>query len=348
MIKLPADVFARLTGLYQGRGVCVTGGTGFIGSHLVDALVSVGARISVIDDLSNSQPDLLADLIELEPQRIRFVHGSILDDDALDQAMQGCDLVIHLAAMGSVPRSIIEPQRSASINATGTLRVLQAARRHGIRRVVFSSSSSVYGDGGQKNPSADALLAPKLESQLPAPLSPYAASKLSAEAYVRAWAHTYNLSAVSLRLFNVFGPRQAADSAYAAVLPAWCKALAHGKPPVIYGDGQQSRDFTPVANVVYALLLAGSTGRELRGEAVNVALGQRTPLIEFCQMVIQAYGTPQVQPEFQVPRLSDLRHSLADISLAKQLFDYAPITPLAEAVAEAVGHYRQSLAPTKA
>lgn len=333
----------------------MTGGTGFIGSHLVDALMTVGAGpISVIDDLSNSGAEHVADLIELEPKRVRFVHGSVLDDDALDQAMQGCDLVLHLAAVGSVPLSLAEPQRTFSVNATGTLRVLQAARRAGVKRVVSASSSSVYGDSmatpGAGGPGAGATAAGggpsamRVETMLPLPLSPYGASKLAGEAAVRAWSASYGLSTVSLRFFNVFGARQRADSAYAAVIPAWARALVAGKPPVIFGDGEQTRDFTPVASAVAAVLLAGSTSKELLGEAVNVGSGKRTRLLDLCTMMGEAFGTPQLRPVFQVPRTGDPRHSLADVSLARQLFEYSPVQTLNEALPEVVSYYRQVLA----
>lgn len=352
-MKLPADLVARLAGQYQGRSVCVTGGAGFIGSHVVDVLMSVGANIVIIDDLSNSAPDHLADLIELEPQRVRFVHGSILDDDALDQATTGCEVLMHLAAVGSVPLSVAEPQRPFSVNSTGTVRVLQAALRNGLKRVVNASSSSVYGDGNSPsiNPApasaavpATGQTSPKVETQLPCPLSPYAASKVAGEAAVRAWSHSYGLSAVSLRFFNVFGPRQRSDSAYAAVIPAWARNLLAGKAPVIFGDGQQSRDFTPVANAVIAVLLAGSSGKTLNGQAVNVGTGKRTTLIDLCTMMVEAFGTPQLQPVFQVPRTGDVRHSLADITLAKQLIDYTPVVGLADGVKETVQYFRRVVA----
>ncbi len=352
-MKLPAELVSRLSGLYKGRGVCVTGGTGFIGSHVVDALMTLGASpISVVDDLSNSGAEHIADLIELEPKRVRFVHGSILDDDALDQAMLGCDLVLHLAAVGSVPLSLAEPQRTFSVNSTGTVRVLQAARRAGVKRVVSASSSSVYGDSGLSAAPATGAAAigasasppMRVETMLPVPLSPYGASKLAGEAAVKAWAASYGLSAVSLRFFNVFGPRQRADSPYAAVIPAWSRALVAGKPPVIFGDGEQTRDFTPVASAVAAMLLAGSTSKELHGEAVNIGSGKRTRLLDLCKMMAEAFGTPQLQPVFQVPRTGDPRHSMADVSLARQMFDYVPVMSLNDALPEIAAYYRQSLA----
>ncbi len=344
MMKLPADLVSRLSSPYAGRSVCVTGGAGFIGGHLVDALMSLGAKITVVDDLSNSTPEHLAELIELEPQRVRFVHGSLLDDDALDQGFEGCDVVFHLAAVGSIPLSIAEPQRAWSVNATGTVRVLQACRRHSIKRLVMTSSSSVYGETGL---APGVPPAPRVETQVPMPVSPYAASKLSAESAVKAWAQSYNLSALSLRLFNVFGPRQRADSPYSAVIPAWARALSAGKAPTIFGDGQQTRDFTPVANVVAALLLAGATTRELRGEAVNIGTGTRTTLLELWKMMAEAFGNPGLQPIFQVPRMGEVKHSSADITLAKNLLGYQPVVGLNEAVADTVQFYKRVLEGTR-
>src|SRR5690606_27009597 len=218
-MRFRAEIVDRLRRHYEGRAVCVTGGAGFIGGHLVDALLSLGSRIAVLDDLSNSTLAHLASLIELEPDRVRFVHGSVLDDDAVADAVEGAGTIFHLAAVGSVPLSVAQPQRSWSVNATGTVRVLEAARRNwprptGRERVVFAASSSAYGD--------DPAL-PKVETQIPRPLSPYAASKLAGEHALTAWSRSYGISTASLRYFNIFGPRQSADSAYAAVIAAFAK-----------------------------------------------------------------------------------------------------------------------------
>jgi nucleoside-diphosphate-sugar epimerase len=334
-MKLPADRVAQLRSFYEGRAVLVTGGAGFIGGHLCDALVSLGATLRVIDDLSNSTLEHLAGLIELEPERIRFVHGSILDDDALAEAAKGCATVFHLAALGSVPRSIEEPQRTWSVNATGTLRVLEAARRAGAARVVFAASSSAYGDQPEL---------PKVETQSPKPMSPYAASKLAGENLMAVWARCYGLSTVSLRYFNVFGPRQAADSAYAAVVAAFAKALLHGTPPVIFGDGSASRDFTFVGNAVLATLLAGASATPLRGEVVNVGTSSRMTVLELAREMARAAGVPQVQPRFQGVRPGDVAHSQADIGLARALLGYVPVTSVSEGLAETIEHYRKALA----
>ncbi|MFN9133375.1 MAG: NAD-dependent epimerase/dehydratase family protein [Phycisphaerales bacterium] len=345
-MKLPVDLVARLKGPYDARKVCVTGGAGFIGGHVIDALCGLGSTVSVIDDLSNSTLDHLGEMIELDPSRLRFIHGSILDERALDESMRGCDLVIHLAAVGSVPRSIAEPQRSMAVNAMGTVRVLEAARRAGVRRIVSASSSSVYGDTPGAPSAGDAsgagIVTPRSETQLPAPMSPYAASKLAGEAAVRSWCLCYGMQGASLRFFNVFGPRQSADSAYAAVVPAFAASLLRGQSPVIFGDGQQSRDFTPVASAVAACLLAGATTRELCGQAINIARGERTTILELAQMIALASGAPSIQPTFRDARAGDVRHSLANIAMARALLDYTPLGTMNEAIAETVAFYRQT------
>ncbi|MCC6660517.1 MAG: GDP-mannose 4,6-dehydratase [Phycisphaerales bacterium] len=344
-MKLPADTVVRLRPAYEGRNVCVTGGAGFIGGHLVDTLLALGAAITVIDDLSNSTVTHLAELIDLEPDRVRFVQGSILDDDALAEAVEGCRTVFHLAALGSVPQSVAEPQRNWSVNATGTVRVLEHARRVRAARVVFAASSSAYGD----DPTV-----PKLESMLPRPMSPYAASKLAGEAVMLAWAKSYGLSTISLRFFNIFGPRQSADSAYAAVIAAFAKALLQGEPPVVFGDGRQSRDFTNVANAVFAMLLAGMSDKPLAGEVVNVGTGRRVNLLELAEMMAQIVAkdssaagdiaAPQVV--FKPERAGDVKHSLADLTRARDLIGYTPLVPIEKGLEETMAWYRQSLAGT--
>lgn len=320
--------------------MCVTGGAGFIGGHLVDALLSVGARIAVLDDLSNSSLDHLAGLIELEPERIRFVHGSILDDDAVNDALEGARTIFHLAALGSVPRSVEAPQRTWSVNATGTVRVLEGARRiwktpRAGDRVVFAASSSAYGD--------DPTL-PKVETQTPRPMSPYAASKLAGEAALAAWSHSYGFSTVGLRYFNIFGPRQPADSVYAAVIAAFARRLLAGQPPVIFGDGSQSRDFTSVTNAVLATMLAGAADRPLRGEVVNIGTGRRISLLELARIMADRCGMPHVHPEFAPKRAGDVPHSLADFSRARELLGYVPIASLEDGLEETLEYYRRQLA----
>lgn len=346
-MKLPAELIDQLKPFYTGRSVCVTGAAGFIGGHLTDALLALGSTVSTLDDLSNSTLDHLAPLIELEPDRVRFTHGSILDDDALDDAVETAAgparTVFHLAAEGSVPKSVEHPQRSWSVNSTGTVRVLEAARRHWSRhfgaaippdaRIVFAGSSSAYGD----DPSL-----PKLESQVSKPKSPYAASKLAGEAAVTAWSHAYDLSGVTLRFFNIFGPRQSPDSAYAAVIAAFAKRLMAGEPATIFGDGTQTRDFTFVANAVAAMLLAGASPKPLKGEVLNVGTGRRISLLELHQLMAQRFGSPHAQPTFAPLRAGDVPHSVADISRATAMLGYRPIATLEEGLDETVTWFRRA------
>lgn len=334
-MKLPADKVTRLREAYEGRPVCVTGGAGFIGGHLIDVLMAVGATVSVIDDLTNSTLEHLSGLIELEADRLRFIHGSILDDAALRSAMQGAKTVFHLAAIGSVPRSVQEPQRSWSVNATGTLRVLEHARAVNAERVIFAASSSAYGDQPDL---------PKVETMPARPLSPYAASKLAGEQLMSVWAHTYGLSTASLRYFNIFGPRQSADSAYAAVVAAFTKALLNGEAPVIFGDGRQTRDMTFVSNAVLATLLAGASPQRLSGQVVNVGTGKRLSILELAQRLAELCGATQVHPVFKPGRAGDVRDSLADIGQARQLLGYEPVASLDDGLAETVEWFKRSLA----
>ncbi len=342
-MRLPAEFVATIRPKYEGRTVCVTGGAGFIGGHLVDALLSLGATIQVIDDLSTSTLEHLSELIDLDPQRVRFIHGSILDASAALQAVEGSQVVFHLAAIGSVPLSMKEPRRSFAVNSSGTVAVLEAARGVGVRRVVFASSSSVYGAASPGAP-ADA---PRVETMPPAPISPYGASKLAAEGACRAWAAAYGLQTVCLRYFNVFGPRQDPDSPYAAVIPAFIKRCINGEGPVIFGDGLHTRDYTYVANVVAANLLAGTCENPgvINGSPVNIAAGTRTTLLELARQVAERCGTVAT-PEFQPERIGDIRVSSADISLAKRALGYQPFSPLADGLFETVQWYRRTLAGT--
>lgn len=336
MLRLPQEWFARLRPRFEGKSVCVTGGAGFIGGHLVDALLSLGCRISVIDDLSNSTPDHLASLIDIEPDRVHFFHGSILDDAALAEAVEGAERLFHLAAVSSVPRSIADPERSYTVNTTGTVRVAEAARRAGVKRIVYSASSSAYGQGERL---------PKVETDTPAPVSPYASSKLAAEHIMLAWAKSYNIATVSLRYFNIFGPRQPADSPYSAVIAIFAKQLLEGQAPIIFGDGGQTRDFTYVSNAVLANLLAGSTDKPLSGEVVNIGSGQRIDLLTLYRKVAEFCGTPHIQPQHQPARAGDVRHSLADLTRARDLLDYEPVVSMDDGLAETLNWYRAQFAP---
>ncbi len=344
MIRLPHEWVVRLRPRFEGRSVCVTGGAGFIGGHLVDALLSLGAIISVVDDLSNSTPEHLGELIDIEPDRVRFVHGSILDDAALLDAFDRCDCVFHLAAMSSVPRSVAEPERSFAVNAVGTMRVAEAARRVGVKQIVYSASSSAYG--------ANERL-PKVETDTPEPVSPYAASKLAGEHVMLAWARSYGLNTISLRYFNIFGPRQPADSPYSGVIAQFARKLLAGESPVIFGDGLQSRDFTFIANAVLANLLAAAADRAYSGDVVNIGSGERTELVQLARIMSDAVnqeaagraGTSAFKPIFQPARTGDVRHSLADLSRARELLGYVPITPLDDGLRQTVEWYREMYSP---
>ncbi|HUO09623.1 MAG TPA: SDR family oxidoreductase [Phycisphaerae bacterium] len=294
--------------LLQGMPVLVTGGAGFIGSHLTRKLVEVGANVMVMDNLSNGSMDNLRGL----EQKIGILTGDIRSAEDCARAMKDRVAVFHLAALGSVPKSVEQPLLYNEVNITGTLTVLEAARKAGVRRVVYSASSAAYGD---------TPVLPKVETMTPSPKSPYAVTKLVGEYYCRVFSEVYNLSTVSLRYFNVFGPRQNPNSQYAAVIPAFVSSLLKGVPPKIYGDGEQTRDFCFVNNVVKANMLAATAERPLKGETVNIACGQRTSLNAMLAQMQRVLGT-NVKPEYLAPRAGDVRDSLADVSAAKALIGY--------------------------
>jgi len=295
---------------FRGRRVLVTGGAGFIGSHLASALDTLGATTKVLDDLSGGGDP--ADL----PSSVEFVRGSILDAELLSGCTAGCDLVFHQAALGSVPLSVQQPRRFHEVNITGTFNVLEAANIHHVHRVMFAASSSAYGD-------SETL--PKIESMPPRARSPYAATKAAGEAWLAAFAACYPVDTVSLRYFNIFGPRQNANSAYAAVIAAFASSLLAGKPPIVYGDGEQSRDFTYVDNAVHANLLAGAYPGRLDGAIFNVAIGHRTSVNELARVAADVLHRPDLLPVHQPPRAGDVRHSLADLSLIRQTLGYKPL-----------------------
>lgn len=305
--------------------VLVTGGAGFIGSNLVRELVALGEHVVAFDDLSTGS----ARNLEGVGARLDLVIGDVRDASAVRRAARGARAVFHLAALGSVERSIGDPFTSHAVNVDGTLNVLVAAREEGAERLVYASSSSVYGD----TPTL-----PKDESMAVSPLSPYAASKLSGESYCRAFYRSYGLGTVCLRFFNVFGPRQDPDSRYAAVIPRFIAAIDEGRAPEIYGDGLQSRDFTYVDNVVQAMIQAVSASGPALGEAMNVACGGRISLLGLLSELNAVMGT-NVQPVFRPRRRGDVAHSEAAIDKARRLIGYSPSVSFSEGLATTAGWF---------
>lgn len=339
--------FAHLLG--STRRWTVTGGAGFIGSHLVETLLRHGQEVTVLDSFITGRRENLdavrAAVGAEAAARLRLVEGDLADVGACREALRGAAGVLHQAALGSVPRSIAAPLPSHLANVTGFLNVLEAAREAGVRRVVYASSSSVYGD----HPAL-----PKVEDQIGRPLSPYAASKRCDEVYADAFARSYGLELVGLRYFNVFGPRQDPSGPYAAVMPLWFAGLLRGDEVCINGDGETSRDFCYVANVAQANLLAATTPRaEALGQVYNVACGDRTTLNELFALIraeVARYrpGAASAQPAYRPFRTGDVRHSLADITKARTLLGYAPTHGVAQGLSEAAAWYAGSLSGSRA
>ena len=301
---------------FQGVRTLVTGGAGFIGSHITEALLSLGATVTVLDDLSGGDTENFDTFRDAAGDRLRFVEGSILDRDLVDAATEGSRYVFHQAALGSVPRSVEQPVRYNEVNVTGTVQVLEAARAAGVERVMFAASSSAYGDSE---------VLPKIETMPSLCKSPYAANKAACEALMMAYAGSYDVDTVSLRYFNIFGPRQNANSAYAAVIAAFAKALLNDQPPLIFGDGEQSRDFTFVENAVHANLLAARSTQPLGGQPINVACGTRITVNELAAIMIEQLGKSGLQVKHADERVGDVKHSLADLGRAGKLLGYEPI-----------------------
>jgi UDP-glucose 4-epimerase len=293
--------------------VVVTGGAGFIGANLCRRLLDDGAEVVALDDLSTGFRS------NLDGLAVDFVEGSILDAAALDKACAGADAVVHLAALGSVPRSVADPVASHAANATGTVMVLEAARRHGNLHTIVASSSSVYG----ANP-----ILPKHENLVPAPLSPYAGSKLATEGYAVAWGAAYGLPVLPFRFFNVFGPLQQAGHAYAAVIPTFVDAALAGRPAIVHGDGAQSRDFTFVGTVT-GVLADAIAGRVVSPGPVNLAFGARITLIELLAEIERQLGRPVARTHVET-RPGDVRHSQADNTRLLELFPDAAAVPFVD------------------
>jgi len=309
----------------------VTGGAGFIGSHIAESLLREGHHVRVLDNLATGRKGNLDALSAVGAgSRFEWIEGDVRSIETCRRACDGVDFVIHQAALPSVQRSILDPIETNEVNVGGFVALLKAAHETGVRRVVAASSSSIYGD----TPTL-----PKSEDMPPAPLSPYATSKVAAESYARVFAKTFGLPTVSLRYFNVFGPRQDPTSAYAAVIPAFIDAVMSGRNPTIYGTGEQSRDFTYVDNVVRANLDACTRG-DGGGEAINIAGGSRCTLLELLAAIGRATDT-RPTPQFLPRRPGDVMHSLAAIEAARRLIGYEPTVGLEEGLGRTVEHFKR-------
>ena len=305
----------------------VTGGAGFIGSHICERLVRDGQGVRVLDNFFSGKEANLATF----GSAVELIRGDIRDATTVAEAMRGVDIVFHEAALGSVPRSVADPMTTHEVNITGTLNVLLAARDAGVRRLVYASSSSVYGE---------TPILPKHEQITPQPLSPYALSKLAGEHYISVFKQVYGFEAVALRYFNIFGPRQDPEGQYAAVIPRFLAALLEGRQPVIYGDGRQSRDFTYIENVVEANLLA-SEADGIAGHAFNVACGGRYTLLELLDKLKEIVGS-SIEPIHQEERAGDVRDSQASIEAAQRAFGYHVSVDFDEGLRRTVASYRTS------
>lgn len=304
----------------------VTGGAGFIGSHLVEHLVSVGEDVVVLDDFSTGKRENIAPWLD----RLELVEGSITDPDVCARALRGADYVLHQAALPSVPRSIRDPIASHDVNATGTLNILIAARDAGVKRVTYAASSSAYGNTPEL---------PKREDMVARPLSPYAVAKLAGEQYCRAFHASFGVPTVALRYFNVFGPRQDPTSQYAAVVPKFISLALAGESPTIFGDGEQTRDFTFVANVVRANLLACQAAPAALGEVCNIGCGERITVNELWHRIRSLVGAT-VQARYEPSRTGDVRDSLASLDRARSLLGYEPVVTLDEGLRVVVDEMR--------
>ncbi|MBI5598237.1 MAG: SDR family oxidoreductase [Deltaproteobacteria bacterium] len=321
------------------RRFLVTGGAGFIGSNLALSLVENGQDVVVLDNLSTGRrrniEDIAAFMREggIPAERFRFAEGDIRDRRACVQAAVGADFILHNAALGSVPRSIEDPVTSAEVNVTGTVNMLFAAKENGVKRFVYASSSSVYGDSA-------AL--PKVEGGEGRPLSPYAASKIASELYARNFQDVYGLPVIGLRYFNVFGPRQDALSPYAAVIPIFIRSLMDDVPPTINGDGETTRDFTYVENVVQANFKAVFADPRASGAAYNIACAKRASLNDLYSGIASLLGK-KIKPVYGPERKGDVRHSFADIGMARERLGYNPVIGFEKGLELSIEWYRDNL-----
>jgi UDP-glucose 4-epimerase len=306
--------------------VLITGIAGFIGSSLARGLLAEGATVRGIDNLSSGNP---ANLESIRGQ-IDFRHADILDQAAIDSACRGIDIVFHKAAVPSVPMSIADPVGTHAPNLTGTLQVLEASRKAGVRRVIYAASSAAYGDSPEL---------PKTEAMIPAPLSPYAVQKLAGEHYLASYARVFGLDTVSLRYFNIFGPRQDPTSQYSGVLARFITRMLQDETPVIFGDGLTTRDFTYIDNVVNANLLVARASKPFAGKVFNIATGERISLLQAYDEIKSITGY-NGKVDFKPERSGDIRHSLADISLARDTFGYKVTTDFRDGLQQTIDWYR--------
>jgi UDP-N-acetylglucosamine/UDP-N-acetyl-alpha-D-glucosaminouronate 4-epimerase len=308
--------------------VLVTGGAGFIGSHIASGLLAKGARVRIIDDLSTGYIDNVDEI----GRDVDFVQASLADESAVKKALEDVEVVFHEAALPSVPRSVENPKQTHIACVESTFNLLNGARQQNVRRIVYAASSSAYGD----QPTL-----PKREDMLPEPLSPYAVAKLVGEYYSQVFTRVYGLESVCLRYFNVFGPRQDPSSQYSGVISRFISALLSDERPVIYGDGETSRDFTYVENVVEANLKAAETKKGI-GEVINIANGERITLNQLLDEIKQLTGKRSVDAEYREFRRGDVRHSLADISRARECLDFLPRIGLREGLERTIEWWKQS------
>ena len=339
LIELQDDVAGRLNQV-NGRWL-VTGAAGFIGSNLVEALLAAGQQVVGLDNFATGHRGNLdqvrAAVGDQRRSSFQLIEADIRDRDACVRAVEGVEIVLHQAALGSVPRSLADPLTSHDVNVTGFVNMLDAARLAGVRRFVYAASSSTYGD----EPNL-----PKREERIGNPLSPYAATKLANEIYAAVYARSYGFASIGLRYFNVFGPRQDPEGPYAAVIPKWIAAMMSGSPIEIYGDGSTSRDFCYVANAVQANLRAALAGDDAQNQVYNVALGERTSLNQLFGLLRDGLARHQVhydkEPAYADFRRGDVLHSEADIAKGQRLLGYAPTHRIGDGIAEALPWYLRS------
>jgi len=310
----------------EGKIVLVTGGAGFIGSHLVDKLLELGAKVRVLDNFSTGKRENLSHCLD----RIELVEGDVRIDKACIEACRGADYILHEAALGSVPRSMKDPSTSLDVNVGGTAKLFSAARDAEVKRIVFASSSSVYGDSS---------VLPKKEGGEGRPLSPYALSKVMDEHLAEVFGRCFGMKIIGLRYFNVYGARQDPYGSYAAVIPRFFKACLSGEPPVIYGDGDQTRDFTFVEDVVNANLLALAAADNYCGRSYNIAGGKPVSVNDLAGIIASLSGVPSLTPRYEAPRPGDVMHSTADLEDARQI-GYSPEVSLPDGLEKSAKYYK--------